>query len=166
MDCSLPGSFVHGISQARILEQVIISFSNIIGGAWGATELGRDHPSWLKPSAAHADNWARVGPGQPPSSHRLLPWKVNPAITLSLPSQHMGVVKAWDRARGVGGPGNRSAVHSCTHTHTRTHTHTHTNSSKVQDSEQKQKGKPTPPPPSPSPLNQRLDGVGRDSNCQ
>ena len=27
MDCSLPGSFVHGISQARILEQVAISFS-------------------------------------------------------------------------------------------------------------------------------------------
>ena len=27
MDCSLPGSFVHGISQARILEWVAISFS-------------------------------------------------------------------------------------------------------------------------------------------
>ena len=27
MDCSLPGSFVHGIFQARILEQVAISFS-------------------------------------------------------------------------------------------------------------------------------------------
>ena len=27
MDCSLPGSSVHGISQARILEQVAISFS-------------------------------------------------------------------------------------------------------------------------------------------
>ena len=27
MDCSLPGSFVHGISQATILEQVAISFS-------------------------------------------------------------------------------------------------------------------------------------------
>ena len=27
VDCSLPGSSVHGISQARILEQVVISFS-------------------------------------------------------------------------------------------------------------------------------------------
>ena len=27
MDCSLPGSSVHGISQARILEWVVISFS-------------------------------------------------------------------------------------------------------------------------------------------
>ena len=30
MDCSLPGSPVHGILQARILEWVIISFSNYI----------------------------------------------------------------------------------------------------------------------------------------
>ena len=28
MDCSLPGSSVHGILQARILEWVVISFSN------------------------------------------------------------------------------------------------------------------------------------------
>ena len=27
VDCSLPGSSVHGISQARILEQVAISYS-------------------------------------------------------------------------------------------------------------------------------------------
>ena len=27
MDCSLPGSYVHGISQARILEQIAISYS-------------------------------------------------------------------------------------------------------------------------------------------
>ena len=32
MDCSLPGSSVHGISQARILEQVAISFSR--GSFW------------------------------------------------------------------------------------------------------------------------------------
>ena len=30
MDCSLPGSSVHGILQARILEWVAISFSNLI----------------------------------------------------------------------------------------------------------------------------------------
>ena len=31
--CSPPGSSVHGILQARILEWVAISFSNCIGGA-------------------------------------------------------------------------------------------------------------------------------------
>ena len=30
MDCSLPGSSVHGISQARILERVAISFNQAI----------------------------------------------------------------------------------------------------------------------------------------
>ena len=29
MDCSLPGSSVHGILQARIMEWVAISFSNL-----------------------------------------------------------------------------------------------------------------------------------------
>ena len=29
MDCSLPGSFIHGISQARVLEWVAIAFSSI-----------------------------------------------------------------------------------------------------------------------------------------
>ena len=31
VECSLPGSSVHGISQARILEWVVISFSNADG---------------------------------------------------------------------------------------------------------------------------------------
>ena len=34
MDCSLPGSYVHGIFQARVLEWVAIAFSN-----WSATSL-------------------------------------------------------------------------------------------------------------------------------
>ena len=38
MDCSLPGSSVHGIFQARVLEWVAIAFSNAYGG-----------PSKLKP---------------------------------------------------------------------------------------------------------------------
>ena len=29
MDCSLPGSSIHGISQARILEWIAISFSRV-----------------------------------------------------------------------------------------------------------------------------------------
>ena len=31
MDCSLPGSSIHGIFQARVLEWVAISFSNFKG---------------------------------------------------------------------------------------------------------------------------------------
>ena len=31
MDCSLPGSFVHGIFQARVLEWVAIAFSTLGG---------------------------------------------------------------------------------------------------------------------------------------
>ena len=30
MDCSLPGSFVHGICQARVLEWVATAFSNSV----------------------------------------------------------------------------------------------------------------------------------------
>ena len=30
MDCSLPGSFVHGIFQARVLEWVAIAFSKAV----------------------------------------------------------------------------------------------------------------------------------------
>ena len=34
MDCSLPGSSIHGILQARLLEWVAISFSNKIDSQW------------------------------------------------------------------------------------------------------------------------------------
>ena len=37
MDCSLPGSSVHGVFQARILECVAISFSNL----WDLETKGR-----------------------------------------------------------------------------------------------------------------------------
>ena len=33
MDCSLPGSSVHGVFQARVLECGAIAFSNIVGQA-------------------------------------------------------------------------------------------------------------------------------------
>ena len=40
MDCSLPGSFAHGIFQARVLERVAIGFSNIDSlGAKSQTRL-------------------------------------------------------------------------------------------------------------------------------
>ena len=34
MDCSLPGSSVHGIFQARVLEWVAIAFSVVLWGEW------------------------------------------------------------------------------------------------------------------------------------
>ena len=69
MDCSLPSSFIHGISQARILEWVAISFSR--GSSWSrdpthASCIGkqilyhwatRETPTW--PSK----DWNLGGPG-------------------------------------------------------------------------------------------------------
>ena len=40
MDCSPPGSFVHGIFQARVLEWVAIAFSREIPGVTGKFGLG------------------------------------------------------------------------------------------------------------------------------
>ena len=39
MDCSLPGSSVHGISQARILEWIVISFFRVSSKPWDGTHL-------------------------------------------------------------------------------------------------------------------------------
>jgi len=39
MDCSLPGSFVHGIFQARVLEWVAISFSRLSSMSQGKLEV-------------------------------------------------------------------------------------------------------------------------------
>ena len=42
MDCSLPGSFVHGIFQARVLEWGAIAFSNTyVGRGKQKSVLGR-----------------------------------------------------------------------------------------------------------------------------
>ena len=42
MDCSLPGSFVHGVFQARILEWVTILFSR--GSSWPRNQTHFSHP--------------------------------------------------------------------------------------------------------------------------
>ena len=39
MDCSLPGSSVHGIYQARVLEWVAISFSRESSKPWDQTQV-------------------------------------------------------------------------------------------------------------------------------
>ena len=41
MDYSLPGSSIHEISQARILEQIVISFSS--GSSWPRDRTGVSH---------------------------------------------------------------------------------------------------------------------------
>ena len=43
MDCSPPGSSIHGIFQARVLEWDAIAFSNV---ACSATEVGRAPDKW------------------------------------------------------------------------------------------------------------------------
>ena len=53
MDCSLPGSSVHGIFQARILEWVAISFSR-------GSSQSRDW-TWVSPTL-----WADALPSEPP----------------------------------------------------------------------------------------------------
>ena len=65
MDCSPPGSFVHGISQARILDWVAISFS----GGGGLPDSG------IKPGSPtlQADSLLSGPPGKPLPLHILLP---------------------------------------------------------------------------------------------
>ena len=47
MDCSLPGSFIHGISQARVLEWVAIAFSFLL--PLGKRKLNRTLTASPKP---------------------------------------------------------------------------------------------------------------------
>ena len=46
MDWVLPGSFVHGILQSRVLEWVVIS-SSMLGGIGGRRRRGRWRMRWL-----------------------------------------------------------------------------------------------------------------------
>ena len=45
MDCSLPGSSIHGIFQARVLEWIAIAFSD---EAWQLPLLSWNQPPWYK----------------------------------------------------------------------------------------------------------------------
>ena len=71
MDCSLPGSSVHGISQARILESVAISFFRVSSKPWDGTHVscfaGRFFYHWARREAhtetmcvcvSHSHHWA------------------------------------------------------------------------------------------------------------
>ena len=62
MDCSLPGSSVHGILQARILEWVVVPFSRGLSQPSGQTQV---EPSVIKPSL-QADSL----PSEPPEKQK------------------------------------------------------------------------------------------------
>ena len=44
MDCSLPGSSIHGTFQARVLERGAIAFSEILMHIYGILKDGNDNP--------------------------------------------------------------------------------------------------------------------------
>jgi len=46
MDCSLPGSSIHGIFQARVLKWVAIAFSAMDRGLGKLRELVMDREAW------------------------------------------------------------------------------------------------------------------------
>ena len=56
MDCSLPGSFLHGILQARVLEWVAISFSRVSSRLKDRTQVsciaGRRFNLWATKEAS------------------------------------------------------------------------------------------------------------------
>ena len=64
MDCSLPGSFIHGVFQARVLEWVAISFSR--GSSWP-----RDR-AWV--SRIPCRNLSSEPPGKTNECHCAVVW--------------------------------------------------------------------------------------------
>ena len=70
MDCSLPGSSVHGISQARVLEWIAIAFSNFkcsrllirVGGFPGGTSGKKFTCQYKRPKRGGFDPWVRKIP--------------------------------------------------------------------------------------------------------
>ena len=66
MDCSLPGSSVHGILQARILEWVAVSFSR------GYPPDPGIEPKSLVSTALAGGFFITAPPGKPPWAYRLL----------------------------------------------------------------------------------------------
>ena len=70
MDCSLPGSSVHGSFQVRVLEWVAIAFSEYYIGAWNIRSMNQSKLDVVKPVMARVniDNlriseliWIRMG---------------------------------------------------------------------------------------------------------
>ena len=90
MDCSPPGSSVHGILQARVLEWVAISFSR--GEAswpreltWVSCIAGRPFTNWATGEAQHTEGWiikARAGGTVPRVTQRPPGWGVHTRLCL------------------------------------------------------------------------------------
>ena len=72
MDCSPPGSSIHGILQARILEWIAISFS------WGSFPTQGSNPSLLCLLHRQESSLSPVPPGKPSSKASIF------SLTLSL----------------------------------------------------------------------------------
>ena len=75
VDCSLPGSSVHGILQARILEWVAISFS-------GYMEAFFAYSPWEHNGVPGGRTRAEVGPGSPPLQGVQPPAAVSPPLII------------------------------------------------------------------------------------
>ena len=60
MDCSLPGSSVHGIFQARVLECVATAFSAMDMSLSKLWEMVRDRKAWGVAVNGVAKSWTRL----------------------------------------------------------------------------------------------------------
>ena len=131
MDCSPPGSSVHEILQARILEWVDITFSR--GSFWPKDQTrvsaiaGRFFTIWAK-SWPSINDFTEFWPFLPWEAYPrlgsfapLLIWQPTPLL---LPGRSQGT----EEPGGLCSMGPQRARHGwgtkCTHTHTHTHTHT------------------------------------------
>ena len=70
MDCSLPGSSIHGIFQARVLEWVAIAFSDIRAAAAAAAKSLQSCPTLCDPIDGSPSGSPSLGFSRP----RILEW--------------------------------------------------------------------------------------------
>ena len=95
MDCSLPGSSVHGISQESILEWAAISFSKGIFLTQGSN-MGLLHCRWSP--ALQADSSQTEPPGKPKYSR--IRYKVQASPEAQMAENLPAVQETWDQSLG------------------------------------------------------------------
>ena len=106
MDCSLPGSSVHGILQARILEWVAFPFFR--GSSQPRSPMLQAHSSLSEPPGEPKEYWN----GSPNLSPADLP---NPGIELGSPELHTDSLPA--ELSGKSPPGCKERSESHPHPH-------------------------------------------------
>ena len=107
MDCSPPGSCVHEIFQAGILEWVAISFSRIfIGGVTLRKEVGGGNPTTRR----HGANGACQSSSSPEAPNAL-----GAVVILSLQMEPPGSGGCGLMQRGTGSPGPWGRAHWLVH---------------------------------------------------